>query len=254
MLYPWFELRLTFLFALTSAAAAYRWPNFETDMLEAIHYQQSGYNGRNFAIFVDTCDSGNVAGRTTSAEWLRTAYHDMATADVDAGTGGIDASIGFERFRPENVGNQAFTNSFAFFADFMSTRSSMADLIALGAVMSVTACTVSPDRKPLFLPFRGGRIDATEPGAFGTPEPHHSLSSHTESFRKQGFNATEMIALVACGHSLGGVNGRDFPEIVPVRNDPVGRPVLAGRDHWAHSGRRRPLSTASNTLTPPKPP
>lgn len=146
----------------------------------------------------------------------------MATADVEAGIGGMDASIGFERFRSENVGYHAFTDSLLFFADFMSAYSSMADLIALGAVMSVTACTMSPNRKPLFLPFRGGRIDATEPGPFGIPEPHHDLASHTNSFKKQGFNATEMIGLVACGHSLGGVNGRDFPTIVPVKNDSVG--------------------------------
>jgi hypothetical protein len=219
-LLPWLALLSPFLWP----TSAYTWPDHQIDILEAIYYQQDGYDGRQFSLLVRTCENGGNLGpgRTNTAEWLRTAYHDMATADVDAGTGGIDASIGFERSRPENVGFQAFDNTLIFFTDFMSVRSSMADIIALGTIMSITACTIAPDRKPVRLPFRGGRIDATEPGAFGTPEPHQDLKTHTESFRKQGFNATEMIALVACGHSLGGVNGKDFPEIVPVKNDSVG--------------------------------
>ncbi|KAK3293980.1 heme peroxidase [Chaetomium fimeti] len=212
---------LTLLAPLLWPTSAYTWPNTDTDILEAIYYQQIGYDGRRFSAFVRTCETGNNLGpgRTNSAEWIRTAYHDMATADVETGIGGMDASIGFERSRQENVGFHAFTETLLFFGDFMSARSSMADLIALGAVMSVTACTISPNRKPLFLPFRAGRVDATEAGPFGTPEPHQDLTSHTRSFEKQGFNSTEMIGLVACGHSLGGVNGRDFPEIVPAKND-----------------------------------
>jgi hypothetical protein len=213
----------TLLCAICASCSAYTWPNVKTDLLEAIYYQQVGYDGRRFGTFVRTCDSGTNLGpgRTNSAEWLRTAYHDMATVDVEAGAGGMDASIHFERSRPENVGSHAFTDSLIFFADFMSVRSSMADLIALGAVMSVTACTVSPDRRPFFLPFRAGRVDATEAGPPGVPEPHQDLASHINSFRKMGFNASEMTALVACGHSLGGVNGRDFPDIVLVLNDSV---------------------------------
>ncbi|KAK3389921.1 heme peroxidase [Podospora didyma] len=206
---------------VSSRINTYTWPDPKTDILEAIYYQQSGYDGRRFGFFVRSCDigAGNIGpGRTNSAEWVRTAYHDMATADVEAGTGGMDASIGFERDRPENVG-RAFTDTLLFFEDFMSVHSSMADLIALGAVMSITACTASASQRPIYLSFRGGRIDATGPGPLGVPEPHQDLATHINSFKKQGFNVTEMIALVACGHSLGGVNGRDFPEIVSVKND-----------------------------------
>ena len=38
--------------------------------------------------------------------------------------------------------------------------------------------------------------------------------SHIESFRQQGFNQTEMISLVACGHMIGSVRQVDFPQIV----------------------------------------
>ncbi|KAK3331277.1 heme peroxidase [Apodospora peruviana] len=207
------------------AEASYKWPNYETDMLEEIYYQQVGRNGRRFGNFVATCDAGanNLgAGRTNAAEWLRLAYHDMATGDVEIGSGGLDASISFktELDRPENMGSFAFTEALAIFGDFVSLHTSMADIIALGAVMSVTACTVSEDRLPVYLPLRAGRVDASWPGPAGVPEPHQDLATYTERFRKSGFNVSEMIALVACGHSLGGVNGIDNPHIVPVMDDP----------------------------------
>jgi hypothetical protein len=46
--------------------------------------------------------------------------------------------------------------------------------------------------------YRGGRVDATEPGAYGTPEAHQSLEEHTAIFARQGFTQEEMIGLVAC--------------------------------------------------------
>jgi catalase (peroxidase I) len=67
----------------------------------------------------------------------------------------------------------------------------------MGAIGAVVGCG-----GPV-IPFRGGRIDATEAGPATVPEPQQDLSSHIESFRRQGFNATDMISLVACGHSLG---------------------------------------------------
>ena len=58
-------------------------------------------------------------GRTTAAQWLRVAFHDFVTANVVAGTGGIDASIGFETLREENSGT-AFNESFSFFRPFVN--------------------------------------------------------------------------------------------------------------------------------------
>ena len=46
---------------------------------------------------------------------------DFVTADIAAGTGGIDASIGFETHRPENVG-PAFNDSLFVFAIFMTDK------------------------------------------------------------------------------------------------------------------------------------
>jgi hypothetical protein len=185
--------------------------------LEQLLYQQTGFGPRTPAFDVHPCSRFVMntfdTGRMDAAEWIRAGYHDMATADVDAGTGGMDASIGFpeELERAENPG-KAFNDTIRFFNDFFTVRSSMADLLALGVVLAAESCSDGAMR----VPYRAGRIDATAAGPPGVPEPHQNITSHTDSFRKQGFNVTEMIGLVACGHSVGGVHGKDFNEIVPV--------------------------------------
>ena len=103
----------------------------------------------------------------------------------------------------------------------------MSDLIALGTVYAVRACT-----GPI-IPFRAGRIDATEAGPKGVPEPQQDLASHTASFAKQGFNVSEMIGLVACGHTLGGVHEEDFPTIVYGETNPDNN--TAGMQHFDDS-------------------
>lgn len=81
-------------------------------------------------------------------------------------------------------------------------------MIALGGILAVVGCG-----GPV-IPFSAGRVDATVAGPATVPEPQDTLASHIESFRRQGFNETEMIALVACGHTLGGVRQVDFPTII----------------------------------------
>ncbi|KAL6886068.1 heme peroxidase [Trichoderma evansii] len=200
------------------AESEYIWPNAKTDLLESMLYEQQGFGaGNSPATFIVPCEKVNFGtGRNGAAEWLRTAYHDMATADVVAGTGGIDASIGFEVNRDENPG-VGFNETLINLAAFLTPRSSMADLIALGAVFAANGCS----NGSVEIPFRAGRVDATGPGASGVPKPEETLDEHITSFQRQGFTPQEMIGLVACGHTLGGVHGVDFPEIVPVVNDPA---------------------------------
>jgi catalase (peroxidase I) len=83
-----------------------------------------------------------------------------------------------------------------------------ADVIAIAAIFAVSTCG-----GPV-IPFSGGRIDAWSAGNFGTPQPQQDISTLTESFSNQGFNQSEMIKLVACGHTMGGVRSTDFPELV----------------------------------------
>ena len=137
------------------------------------------------------------------------------TADVAAGTGGIDASIGFETDRPENVG-VAFNDSLFVFSIFISAKLSsrfrfsrlkfeklakhgtVADLIAVGTAMAVGTCGGAP------ISLRGGRIDATVAGPSGVCQPETDLPTTLASFSGAGFNQADTIALTACGHTLGG--------------------------------------------------
>ena len=92
-----------------------------------------------------------------------------------------------------------------------------ADIVALGVVWGIDACGGPP------IPYRGGRRAALGPGPLGVPEPSQDLATHTEKFRLHGFSPTEMIALVACGHTIGSVRSADFPNLVRRNNsDPSG--------------------------------
>ena len=68
--------------------------------------------------------------------------------------------------------------------------------------------------------YRGGRVDATEANAPGVPEPQQPIEEHIASFARQGFTQEEMIGLVACGHTFGGVQNVAFPTIVEPSTDP----------------------------------
>jgi hypothetical protein len=86
---------------------AYVWPSPMLDALEAARWNQDGHNSALLATFIEPCNSdlvkGTNSGRADIADWVRTAYHDMATHNVADGTGGLDASIRFleETSRPE---------------------------------------------------------------------------------------------------------------------------------------------------------
>lgn len=196
------------LLSLPLLSEGYQWPD-PIDAIEELYAVTDGLGASNVVFPITPCGFSplSTSGRQAAAEWIRTAYHDMATADAAAGTGGIDASLGFETDRGENVG-PAFNTTMGFLATFQNSHASLADLIALGTVLSVRICS-GPS-----VPMRVGRVDATSAGPFGVPEPQQDLASHTASFAKQGFNVSEMIGLVACGHTIGGVHETEFPTVV----------------------------------------
>ncbi|MCJ1279796.1 hypothetical protein MMC21_007620 [Puttea exsequens] len=229
--------------------------------LEHLYFDDTGPQGFKSGIvpctnYVDSTTGlpNNALGRQTSAQWLRTAFHDFVTADVAAGTGGLDASIGFETLRPENIG-VSFNDSLFFFSFFISAKVSMADLLALGVTMAIGACG-GPQ-----IPLRGGRIDATGPGASGVPEPETDVKTTLAEFSGAGFNQADSIGLTACGHTMGGVHHSTFPQIVPESavgvNNAGGRiafddtvanfDVDAVRQYVSGSGNRGgPLVTTAN--------
>jgi hypothetical protein len=130
----------------------------------------------------------------------------MITHDAETGIGGLDASILFELDRDENPG-VAFNDTFGFLSNFYTIRSGAADLLALALVAAAATCG-GPK-----IEFRAGRIDAAAAGPLGVPEPQQDLATHTGTFAAAGFSTTDMITMVACGHTLGGVHGVNFPNI-----------------------------------------
>ncbi|KAF7318058.1 Peroxidase [Mycena chlorophos] len=205
--------KLSFLGVLqaTALANAYIWPS-PYDALEDAYTVSGGFGDGGIVDGVNPCSlspiGGRLPGRQAAAEWLRLAYHDVATFNSTTGLGGLDASIGFETERPENIGS-AMNTSLVFFAAFQTKTSSMSDVIALSVILAIKNCG-GPS-----IPFRAGRIDAEAAGPLGVPQPQQNLASHTAAFANMGFNVTEMITLVACGHTLGGVHAVDFPTVVP---------------------------------------
>ncbi|KAK8031846.1 heme peroxidase [Apiospora arundinis] len=196
-------------YAITGAqlvSAGFVWPS-KYDYVEDLYSLQAGVIRHGFIDNVTPCSfNENIKGRQDAAAWVRTAYHDAATHDAAAGTGGLDASILFETDRPENPGS-AFNDTFGFFSAHYNGGVAFADLIALGLVTATASCG-GPK-----VPFRAGRIDATEAGVLGVPEPQQDLDKHKAIFAKAGFNTEDMIAMVACGHTLGGVHHEDFPDM-----------------------------------------
>jgi len=119
----------------------------------------------------------------------------------------------FEIARPENVG-AGFSDALAFFANFYSSRVSVSDLIAISTSTATRSCG-----GPI-VPIRAGRKDATAAGPNGTPEPQNSQFTFVQQSQRVDFNTSEMVELIACGHTVGGVYAANFPPIVPPGSAP----------------------------------
>ena len=196
--------------------AAPTWPA-STDELEDLLYINSGYRARGFASPVIPCSNGDGVDRNSAAEWIRTAFHDMASANNNAGTGGVDASILYELTSAEHAG-AAFRNTLRRYAPYFSSRTSLADLIAAGVYSATRSCGGPA------VPVRGGRKDATQAGASSQiPDAANAIGIFRNQFARMGFagvNNTEMIQLVACGHTLGGVHAAEQPLIIDAGTFP----------------------------------
>ncbi|PPQ64036.1 hypothetical protein CVT24_008849 [Panaeolus cyanescens] len=206
---PSIPLLLSLTSYFSSLTSAYQFPDPKYEALEKLLWEGSRLDGLSLSDSAAGCkhrngpNSGNVA-----AEWLRFAFHDAATKNVDDGTGGMDASLFYELDRAENigVGMKDTANEFLRFAGKYVSR---ADIVALGTVLGLTSCGGQN------IPFKGGRKDAFVAGRPGVPEAHTNLPDTIEAFRKMGFSAPEMVALTTCGHTIGSVRSNDFPDIVP---------------------------------------
>ncbi|KAF8181865.1 heme peroxidase, partial [Mycena galopus ATCC 62051] len=192
-----FSLRaVLILLAGVWSLASGTWSNPVIEELEHLLVDTNGFNDAGFQKGITPCTnyvSGSLLlGRETAAQWVRVAFHDFVTANVKAGTGGIDASIGFETLRPENS-VAAMNDSLASFAPFVNARVSMADMIALTVIMSVGTCS-SPS---VYIPLRGERIDATMAGPLGVPEPETDIDTTLAEFSQAGFSQQDATV---CGY------------------------------------------------------
>jgi hypothetical protein len=145
----------------------------------------------------------------------------MSTANTFFDIGGLDASLQYELNSGENTG-PGHQTTLQFMSTFLSKKSSLADLIALGVYTSVRSCGGPA------VPFRAGRIDATEKGPTGVPQPQNSVLTFQQQFERMGFTNEEMIQATACGHTIGGVHAQEFPDIVPVGSRENGLASLDG--------------------------
>lgn len=205
---------------LSASQAAFFYPDAQTSLLEHILVDTHGAHKSGFADAITPCSNyvsgSQLTGRETAAQWLRVAFHDFVTANVEAGTGGMDASIGFETLREEDSGT-AFNDSLTFFRPYVNSRVSMADLIAMATVMVCVLIRLAVNSSADILksvgncggpqiPARGGRIDAIGPGPFGVPAPDTDLETTLQFFHNPGFNQVDSIKLTACGHTMGSVH------------------------------------------------
>ncbi|KAJ7512054.1 L-ascorbate oxidase [Mycena galericulata] len=202
-----------FVLCITSVRADYQWPSLQYDALEEFLYEGTRPDGSSLAELVTPCKLRGGTNTTVAAEWLRLVYHDVATHDISDGSGGLDGSIVFETDREENVG-AGMNNTLSDFSTFPNKYVTRSDLIGIATTFAVATCG-----GPV-IPFQGGRVDANIAGPYGVPNASDTLQSITNTFAHQGFNVSEMIQLVACGHTLGGVRYPDFPSVVPAGPNP----------------------------------
>ncbi|KAL2042395.1 hypothetical protein N7G274_004886 [Stereocaulon virgatum] len=90
----------------------------------------------------------------------------------------------------------------------MTDKASMADLMAMGVSMAIDTCGGA------HVPYCEGRIDATEADPSGVCEPETDIKTTLSTFSGAGFNQADTIALMSCGHTMGGVHHSTFPQIV----------------------------------------
>lgn len=116
------------------ARAKFIWPSPLVEELDHLLVDTSGYNSAGFADGVTPCSlyvqGPQTLGRQTAGQWMRIGFHDFVTANIKAGTGGMDASIGFETLREENSGS-AMNDSLSFFLPFVNKYASSSYLSRL---------------------------------------------------------------------------------------------------------------------------
>ena len=139
-------LPLALIALVNIAFASFYYPDPRTSVLEHLLVDTDAAYRSGFKDAITPCSNyvsaggDQTTGRTTAAQWMRVAFHDVGrtkldtlyhvnsqsqfvTAHTDEGTGGVDASISFETLREENSGN-AFNDSFGYWRTFQNAKTS----------------------------------------------------------------------------------------------------------------------------------
>jgi catalase (peroxidase I) len=112
-------------------------------------------------------------------------------------------------------------NTLADISSLVNVLTSAADLLALTLAISVARCG------DIRVALRLGRKDATEASIEGVPEAHTDLDTTQKRFATISSDESEIVTLIACSHSIGGVHSVDYTDIV---SSPITAENKAGFD------------------------
>jgi L-ascorbate peroxidase len=137
--------------------------------------------------------------------FIRAAFHDAGTFDRISKTGGADGSLQFELSRRENLGLEEIVEISKRLA--LEKGASLADVLAYGAVLSVRVCGGPA------VPFRHGRIDATQANPTGRLAGPSSTAKQLRAVfvDRMGFTIPEFVALNGGGHTVADLNSENNP-------------------------------------------
>ncbi|KAG7087894.1 hypothetical protein E1B28_011941 [Marasmius oreades] len=80
--------------AVLTQAKMFHWPNRQMEWVDTTIFELNFFENT-------TLNCAPRENTRVAAQWIRLAFHDMATHNVDDGTGGLDGSIIYKFDRPE---------------------------------------------------------------------------------------------------------------------------------------------------------
>jgi L-ascorbate peroxidase len=147
-------------------------------------------------------------------QFIRAAFHDAGTFDRISETGGADGSLQFELDRRENLGLDKIVEFAKRLA--LEKGASLADVLAYGAILSVRVCGGPA------VPFRHGRIDATQANPTGRLAGPSSTAQQLRAVfvDRMGFTIPEFVALNGGGHTVARLRLNNNPGDLTVKPGP----------------------------------
>jgi L-ascorbate peroxidase len=153
-------------------------------------------------------DLPTSASKNMAALWLRAAFHDAGTWSPGTDNpAGLDSSL--MSFLDNNLHSGLKESVAPNFVQNRAVQMTNSDKIALGAQVAMTHCG-GPK-----IPFKVGRKDTTKPTTpIGLiPSGESTLDQTRVHFKRMGWTNEDIVALVTGSHTMGGVHGKNSPEV-----------------------------------------